>query len=101
MRLPSDAAARKAIPIGTGVVDYFPDALIEVAKVSKAGNDQHNPGMPLQWTRDKSDDHSDCIMRHYLDRYEMDGELYEAAKMAWRSLAFLQILIESKRNEKK
>ena len=44
--LPTDPAARKATPIATGVLDYFPLALAEIARVSKAGNDQHNPGQP-------------------------------------------------------
>ena len=29
--LPTDAKERKACPIGTGVVDYFPDALAAAA----------------------------------------------------------------------
>ena len=49
--LPSSAAERKKIPIGTGVLDYFSAALAEVAKVSFAGNEQHNPGQPLHWAR--------------------------------------------------
>ena len=40
--LPTDAKERKNLPIGTGVLDYFPKALAEVARVSKVGNDQHN-----------------------------------------------------------
>lgn len=46
MSLPTDPKARKALPITTGVLDYFPDALAAVAACSKAGNDQHNPGQP-------------------------------------------------------
>lgn len=45
---------RKALPIVTGVLDYFPNALLEVAKCSKAGNDQHNPGQPLHWDKTKA-----------------------------------------------
>src|SRR5262245_824442 len=44
--LPTDPAERKNVPIITGCVDYFPLALAEVARISKAGNDQHNPGQP-------------------------------------------------------
>jgi hypothetical protein len=99
--LPKDAKARKAIPIGTGVLDYFPLALIEVAKVSKAGNDQHNPGQKLHWDRTKSQDESDALLRHYLDRYEEeeDGTLH-AAHMVWRGLAFLQKLCEERNAQK-
>jgi hypothetical protein len=93
--LPNDPERRKAVPLCTGVLDYFPDALAEVAKVSVAGNNQHNPGEPLHWSRDKSTDHGDCIMRHLSQRgkTDTDGQLH-SAKMAWRALALLQIEIE-------
>lgn len=89
--LPTDPADRKNIPVGTGVLDYFPAALVEIAKVSKAGNDQHNPGQPLHWARGKSTDHSDTIIRHWLERgtFDTDGQRH-SAKLAWRSLANLQ-----------
>ena len=62
--LPFDPKERKAIPLASGVLDYFPSALIEVAKVSQLGNDQHNPGQPLHWSRGKSFDHADTMQRH-------------------------------------
>lgn len=95
MILPTDSEERKGIPICTGVLDYFPLALAEVARVSKAGNDQHNPGQPLHWDRPKSTDHADCISRHLIDRFtrDSDGQRH-AAKLAWRALAFLQDLLE-------
>lgn len=94
--LPTDAASRKAIPIGSGCLDYFPSALIEVAKVSKAGNDQHNPGEPLHWARGKSTDHSDTIIRHWMERgkLDVDGQRH-SAKLAWRALALLQMELEA------
>ena len=93
--LPTDAAARKAIPLVTGCLHYFPDALAEVAKLSKAGNDQHNPGQPLHWDRAKSADHVDCLGRHLLqiDERDTDGQLH-ATKVAWRALAHLQGMLE-------
>jgi len=57
--LPEDSAERKGIPLVTGLLDYFPAALAEVAKVSVAGNEKPNPGQPLHWSRDKSNDHAD------------------------------------------
>jgi hypothetical protein len=80
----------------TGVMKYFPDALAEVARVSKAGNDQHNPGKPLNWDRTKSQDHEDCIMRHLLEAgtRDSDGQLH-SAKLAWRALAKLQLELEA------
>lgn len=73
------------------VLDRYPLALAAVARVSKAGNDKHNPGEPLGWARGKSADHADCVARHYVDRYTLtDGEYRDAAEMAWRALALLQ-----------
>lgn len=95
MALPSDPAARKRIPLATGLLDYFPDALEAIAAVSFAGNEQHNPGQPLHWDRTKSVDHADCAMRHFRDRGALDGDGHRhTAKMAWRALAMLQIEIE-------
>lgn len=99
MTLPSDAADRKAIPIVRGVLDYFPDAIAEIAKVSKAGNDQHNPGQEMHWARGKSTDHADCIARHLMDRgkVDIDGQRH-TAKAAWRVLALLQEELEHELN---
>lgn len=93
--LPLDAAERKGIPLCTGVLDYFPAALAEVAKVSKAGNDQHNPGEPLHWSRGKSTDQADTIVRHLMERGTVDSDgTRHSAKAAWRMLALLQIELE-------
>ncbi|KKL78360.1 hypothetical protein LCGC14_2025630 [marine sediment metagenome] len=93
--LPDDPKGRKDIPLYTGVLDYFPDALIEVAKCSKAGNDQHNPGEPLHWAKEKSTDHADCIMRHLMQRGTRDTDgILHSAKIAWRALAQLQIELD-------
>lgn len=95
MLLPTDAQERKQIPIVTGVLDYFPLAIAEVAKCSKAGNDQHHPGEELFWDRTKSTDHADCIGRHLIDRgkFDTDGQRH-SAKLAWRALAALEIELE-------
>lgn len=96
MSLPSEAKARKNIPICRGVLDYFPDAIAEVASVSRLGNEQHNPGQPLHWAKEKSADHADCIVRHLVERgtLDVDGSRH-SAKLAWRALALLQTEIES------
>lgn len=98
--LPDDPKERKNLPIATGVLDYFPDALAEVGRVSKIGNDQHNPGQPLHWDRSKSTDEADAAIRHFIDRDKKDKDgSYHAAKAAWRMLAYLQKLIESEREK--
>ena len=95
--LPTDSAERKQIPIFSGVLNYFPLAIAAVARVSKRGNDQHNPGEPLHWARGKSMDHEDCIARHLIDVDTLDlktGEYEDAMALAWRALAKLQELEE-------
>ena len=94
--LPTDAADRKATPVYSGVLKYFPLALAEVARVSKAGNDQHNPGEPLHWARGKSTDHADCATRHLMEvgTIDTDGQRH-SAKLAWRALALLQEELEA------
>lgn len=96
LHLPLDPKVRKGIPLATGVLDYFPDALVAVAELSRIGNDQHNPGQPLHWSKDKSTDHDDCILRHLIDRGKRDTDnVRHRTKVAWRALAALQIEIET------
>lgn len=102
MSLPTEAQARKDVPIYSGVLKYFPDAIAYIAKISKSGNDQHNgKGSPLQWTRGISADHHDCIARHLIEvgtTDSVDG-LKHSGKLAWRALAALQIEIEQEQNQ--
>lgn len=94
--LPTEATERKKIPIASGVFDYFQQALIEVAKVSWHGNNQHNPGQPLHWARGKSSDHSDTMLRHFAERGTVDTDgVRHSAKMVWRALAILQEELEA------
>ncbi len=99
--LPTVAAERKEYPIVTGVLDYFPDAIAEVAHVSWYGSQQHNPGAPMHWDRSKSTDEADALARHLVDRGTLDSDgLRHTAKVAWRALALLQKEIEGERNGK-
>lgn len=107
--LPTDSAARKDIPLHSGVLAYFPAALMGVARISKLGNDKHNPGQPLHHARGKSMDHADCVMRHLMDLSDLiaanarapgdspvqvEAILSEASNLAWRALAYSQQLHE-------
>lgn len=113
--LPTDSEARKGVPLVSGCLDYFPAALAGVARISKAGNDKHNPGQPLHHARGKSTDHADCIVRHLVDvqgllaDLDRAGEyllkdgildeyqrniLTEVSALAWRALALSQELHE-------
>lgn len=97
--LPTDSSERKEIPLHSGLFRYFPAALAEVAKVSKLGNDKHNPGQEMHHARGKSMDHPDCILRHLMDAEEGDGRdengMHERAYLAWRALAWLQEGLEA------
>lgn len=93
--LPDDPKERKRHPVASGVLDYFPDAIVALAHVSQVGNEQHNPGQPLNWARGKSADEADTMMRHFLQRGSLDKDgIRHTAKMAWRALALLQKEIE-------
>lgn len=93
--LPPDAETRKATPMATGLLDYFPLALAEVARLSLIGNRQHNGDEPLHWARGKSTDHADTILRHLVDRGTIDTDgVRHSTKAAWRALAMLQQELE-------
>lgn len=95
-RLPEDSDERKEIPLARGLIDYFPDALAYVARISKFGNDKHNPGQPIHHARGKSTDHADCIARHLVDRGTTDSNgLRHSGYLAWRALALLQEELEN------
>jgi hypothetical protein len=98
--LPTQAADRKKIPLFSGLMQYFPDALAAVSNLSYVGNEQHNPGQPLHWDRSKSTDQEDTLMRHLLERgtIDVDGQRH-SAKVAWRALAMLQLEIEAAKKQ--
>lgn len=107
MTLPTDSNERKDHPLFRGVLRYFPAALAGVAKISKAGNDKHNPGEELHHARGKSQDQGDCLVRHLVDVEDLlaamargkegvtpEDVLVEVNQMVWRALAFSQELHE-------
>lgn len=101
--LPEDSTERKNYPLYRGLIRYFPKALAEVAKVSKIGNDKHNPGEEMHHARKKSNDHADCIIRHLIDMEEDKGKgtgydaqgIPQVAYVAWRALALAQEWFEA------
>jgi hypothetical protein len=96
MTLPGDAEERKKTPMATGLLDYFPDALAEVARCSLIANEQHNPGEHLHWAKHKSTDEADALMRHLVDRGKIDKDgVRHSTKVAWRGLALLQRELEA------
>lgn len=92
----SDAEWRKQRPVTRGVLDYFPDAIMEVAHCSYIGNEQHNPGEPMHWAKGKSMDEADALVRHLMERGTFDSDgIRHSAKVAWRALALLQRELEA------
>jgi len=93
--LPVEESSRKNMPMVRGLLDYFPAALAAVAEVSRVSNEQHNPGEDIHWSRGRSTDHPDCIVRHLVDRGKLDTDgQRHSAKVAWRALAELQEELE-------
>ena len=93
-----NAQERKETPVFSGVLDYFPDAIREVARTSFLGNVQHNPGKDLFWDRSKSGDELDALTRHLMQAGTLDTDgIRHSAKVAWRALANLQKEIENDR----
>lgn len=92
---------RKERPLYSGVLNYFPDALLEVAHCSYVGNKQHNdPNEPMHWDRSKSGDELDALSRHLLEVNTMDKDgVRHAAKVAWRALANLQKTLEDEKTQ--
>lgn len=82
---------RKQRPVCRGVLDYFPEALMEVAYASWVGNAQHHEDEELHWDKSKSTDEGDALLRHQAKRGTLDTDgVRHSAKVAWRALAQLQ-----------
>ena len=85
------AVERKQRPVYSGVLKYFPNAIMEVANCSFVANEQHNPGEPMHWNRTKSADEHDSLVRHLMDAGTIDDDgIRHSTKVAWRALALLQ-----------
>jgi phage tail protein X len=98
--IPSDDNLRKQIRAFQGFVKYFPDATAAVALLSKIANEQHNPGEPMHWAKEKSTEELDSLMNHLIDvackgelSRDSDGIL-DAVKIAWRGMANLQRVLD-------
>ena len=91
-----------------GCMNYFPDALAEVARVSEFGAIKH--GNPLKergfmHERYTIPELTDAMSRHILGLSESevnyeDGEVYHRAQIAWGALASLQKILEKTKGKK-
>lgn len=94
-KLPTDPAERKTLQLYTFMFEYFPRAWLEVVRIARIGNQQHNPGEPLHWARGKSTDQMNALMNHLFDyglgeKADTDGGKH-LAKLIWRAMAQLQL----------
>ena len=91
---------RKEYPVFNGLLKYFPDACKYVSHVSFIANQQHNPGEPMHWAKEKSIGTGDELVRHLMDEeiYDTDG-LRQRGKVAWRALELLQRELENDREK--
>lgn len=93
--LTTDAQERKDTPIYHGFIQYFPKAMAEVARLSLAANEQHNPGTKMHWDRSKSGDELEALTRHLVDAGSLDDDgQRHSAKIAWRAMANLEKELE-------
>lgn len=87
-------------PMTTALLDFFPDALAEVAEVSALSAIAHNAvledGTVVHRRGDgPHNDHANSLLRHMVRRGETDKDgLRHTAKVAWRALALLQEELE-------
>lgn len=103
--LPTTDAERKALPIFTFLVEYFPDVIVELTKLCVQGNIQHNPELKptdIKWAREKSTDQMNTAFRHMMDRgrgihFDSDG-VRHIIKSVWRNMAQAQLDIEAFRD---
>jgi hypothetical protein len=96
--LPTDRDIRKSAPMARGCLDYFPDALFEVANLSWVATQQHHPDKPMHWDKNKSSDEADCLLRHLVERGTRDTDgIRHSTKVAWRALANLQREIDAEK----
>lgn len=93
--LPEAQDKRNEYPMAEGLLDYFPNALAEIARLSFRATQQHHPDQPMHWDRSKSTDHANKIMRHLIDRGKIDDKgMRHSVMVAWRALAMLQEELE-------
>lgn len=96
--IPKTAEERKRTPVFSGVLKYFPLAIMEVSRVSLAGNEQHHPGEDLWWDKSKSIGTGDEVVKHIMDhgmgiKFDTDGQRH-LGKAVWRALELLQRELE-------
>lgn len=93
-------------PVWQGLVQYFPLALSEIAKVSDYGAKKYNLEFSERnWEKVEGakERYEDALLRHILDEttdpYDGESGLLHAAHAAWNALAVLELVLKEKKVE--
>ena len=90
-------------PVWRGVLNYFPRALLEVAKVSQMGYDKYGAWGGWLKVPEAGDRYEDAKARHLLYRAmgqltDDESDLFHQAHEAWNALATLELMLMEKEN---
>jgi hypothetical protein len=91
-------------PVFEGVLEYFPLAILEIAKVSAMGAQKYDWG---NWVhvQDGYKRYTSALCRHLVGKGDLDfddeSNLLHAAHVAWNSLARLELILKKMRKRKK
>ena len=82
-------------------VSYFPDALVVAGRLCVASNEKHNPGEPVHWAKEKSNDHWGSWGRHTSNLRTVDPEsgMLHDISWLWRTCAINQTRIDNEGKE--
>lgn len=83
-----------------GFMQYFPNAIAEVARVSEFGAQKYAWGN-WQFVHAGIERYTEALGRHLLANEEIDpeSELLHAAHIAWNAMARLELILKEKNND--
>lgn len=89
-------------PVRAGVINYFPNALLEIAKVSAFGAKKYSWGN-WKFVENGKTRYGDAQMRHaclsHIESHDEESGLLHAAHEAWCALARLELLLTEMETE--
>lgn len=83
-----------------GFIEYFPNAIAEVARVSEFGAIKYDWGN-WKFVNNGVNRYTEALGRHLLASEETDPEsaLLHAAHIAWNAMARLELILKEKNND--
>lgn len=88
------------VPILQGALEYFPNALREVAQVSYVGAKKYT-WKGWETVPDGVNRYGNALARHLLatELYDADTGMLHAAQVAWNALARLELMLREQNNQ--